>query len=154
MGFTVKRRVLRRGSEKGGFQKCLERPLAEYDPSGVRALLSRRCLESPGLAPKSPKTSPNLWVPRCGAILAALPQISVLCWRGKDLGHSDLDRFTPNKSSELNSLFFEGKERPEFRRKRDLYEPLLTAMAQVLPFLNSVSNSLNLAPCRTKNTTG
>ena len=29
-----------------------------------------------------------------------------------------------------------GEKRPEFRRKRDLYEPLQTAMAQVLLFLN------------------
>ena len=32
-------------------------------------------------------------------------------------------------------LYFSREKRPKFRRKRDLYEPLLTAMAQVLPFL-------------------
>ena len=31
--------------------------------------------------------------------------------------------------------YFSREKRPGFRRKRDLYEPLLTAMAQVLPFL-------------------
>ena len=40
MGFTVKkrvlRRVLRRGSEKGVSRRCLERPLGEYAPLGVR----------------------------------------------------------------------------------------------------------------------
>ena len=35
------------------------------------------------------------------------------------------------------SLFL-GKERPDFRRKRDLYERLLTAMAQILPSLKFV----------------
>ena len=39
VGFTVKRvlrRVLRRGSEKGVSRRCLERPLVEYAPLGVR----------------------------------------------------------------------------------------------------------------------
>ena len=40
MGFTVKkrvlRRVLRRGSEKRVSRRCLERPLVEYAPLGVR----------------------------------------------------------------------------------------------------------------------
>ena len=40
MGFTVKKRVLRRvlrkGSEKGVSRRCPERPLREYDPLGVR----------------------------------------------------------------------------------------------------------------------
>ena len=39
MGFTIKRvlrRVLRRGSEKGVSRRCLERPLGEYAPLGVR----------------------------------------------------------------------------------------------------------------------
>ena len=39
MDFTVKRilrRVLRRGSGKGGFSRCLEPPLAEYDPLGLK----------------------------------------------------------------------------------------------------------------------
>ena len=39
MGFTKKkrvlRRVLRRGSEKGVSRRCLERPLGEYDTLGV-----------------------------------------------------------------------------------------------------------------------
>ena len=42
MGFTVKRvlrRVLRRGSEKGVSRRCLERPLVEYAPLGVRPIL-------------------------------------------------------------------------------------------------------------------
>ena len=41
MGFTVKkvlRRVLRRGSEKGVSRRCLERPLVEYAPLGVRPI--------------------------------------------------------------------------------------------------------------------
>ena len=39
MDFTVQkvlRRVLRRGSEKGVSRRCLERPLVEYAPLGVR----------------------------------------------------------------------------------------------------------------------
>ena len=43
--------------------------------------------------------------------------------------------FYANQSSELNFPIFLWGKRPEFRRKRDLYEPLLTAMAQVLPSL-------------------
>ena len=42
MGFTVKRvlrRVLRSGSEKGFSRRCLERPLGEYAPLGVRPKL-------------------------------------------------------------------------------------------------------------------
>ena len=41
MGFTVKkvlRRVLRRGSEKAASRRCLERPLVEYAPLGVRPM--------------------------------------------------------------------------------------------------------------------
>ena len=34
----VLRRVLRRGSEKGVSRRCLERPLSEYDPLGVRPM--------------------------------------------------------------------------------------------------------------------
>ena len=33
------RRVLRRGSEKGVSRRCLERPLVEYAPLGVRPIL-------------------------------------------------------------------------------------------------------------------
>ena len=57
---------------------------------------------------------------------------------GKELGHSDLEvsKFYTNQSSELNFPSFLGKRRPEFRRKRDVYEPLLTAMAQALPSLS------------------
>ena len=39
MAFTVKRvlrRLLRSASEKGVSRRCLERPLGEYDPLGVR----------------------------------------------------------------------------------------------------------------------
>ena len=43
--------------------------------------------------------------------------------------------FHANESSELKLAYFSREKRPEFRRKRDLYEPLQTAMAQVLPFL-------------------
>ena len=35
----VLRRVLRRGSEKGVSRRCLERPLVEYAPLGVRPSL-------------------------------------------------------------------------------------------------------------------
>ena len=35
----VLRRVLRRGSEKEVSRKCLERPLREYGPFGVRPIL-------------------------------------------------------------------------------------------------------------------
>ena len=44
MGFTVKKGsekgVLRRGSEKGVSRRCLERPLGEYAPLGVRPKMS------------------------------------------------------------------------------------------------------------------
>ena len=50
---------------------------------------------------------------------------------GKSLGHSDLSE------SKFRTKFplFSGEKRPEFRRKRDFYEPPLTAMAQVPPSL-------------------
>ena len=43
--------------------------------------------------------------------------------------------------------YFSREKRSEFRRKRDLYEPLLTAMAQVLP-------ALNLRPRQTQSNLG
>ena len=46
--------------------------------------------------------------------------------------------FYASESSELNFPIFLGKKRPEVGRKRDLEEPLLTTMAQVLPFLIQV----------------
>ena len=53
------------------------------------------------------------------------------------MGHSNLDRFT--RTNVQNRLpDFSREKRPELRRKRDSYEPLLTAMAQVLPFLISL----------------
>ena len=61
---------------------------------------------------------------------------TIMVQRGKNLGHCDLDRINANQSSEQNFPILLGKKLPEFRRKRDLYEALLTAMAQVLPFLN------------------
>ena len=49
MGLTVKmvlRRVLRRGSEKEVSRRCLEHPLGEYDPLGVRPISSLKiCLD-------------------------------------------------------------------------------------------------------------
>ena len=49
--------------------------------------------------------------------------------------------FQANQSSELNFPFSLGKKRPEFRRDlTDLYEALLTAMAQVLPLLRDLKN--------------
>ena len=56
--------------------------------------------------------------------------------RGRNSGHSDLDRFTRTTVQNWIALFSREK-RPELRRKRGLYEPLLTAMAQVLPILIS-----------------
>ena len=43
--------------------------------------------------------------------------------------------FYANQKFRTEFPYFSRQERPEFRRKRDLYKPLLTAMAQVLPFL-------------------
>ena len=43
--------------------------------------------------------------------------------------------FYANQKFRTEFPYFSRQKRPEFRRKRDLYEPLLTAMAQVLPFL-------------------
>ena len=54
---------------------------------------------------------------------------------GKELGPWRFRLLYANQSLELDFLLLLGKKRSEFRRKRDLYEPLLTAMAQVLPFL-------------------
>ena len=51
------------------------------------------------------------------------------------MGRSDLEglkRTEVGEVQKLISLIFKGKW-PEFRRKRDLYEPLLTAMARALP---------------------
>ena len=53
------------------------------------------------------------------------------------MGHSEFRPFYANQSSELNFPYFSSEKQPEFRRKRDLYEPLLTAMAQVLPSLRT-----------------
>ena len=50
------------------------------------------------------------------------------------MGHSNLGGFKQPKFRTEFSLFARVKW-PEFRRKRDLYEPLLTAMVQVLPGL-------------------
>ena len=45
MGFTVKKRVLRRllrrVSEKGDSRRCLERPVEEYAPLGVRPIAGK-----------------------------------------------------------------------------------------------------------------
>ena len=50
------------------------------------------------------------------------------------MGHSNLGGFKQPKFRTEFFLFARVKW-PEFRRKRDLYEPLLTAMVQVLPGL-------------------
>ena len=42
MGFTVLRRVLRRGSEKGVSRRCLVRPLGECAPLGVCPVLGKK----------------------------------------------------------------------------------------------------------------
>ena len=72
-----------------------------------------------------------------GAFRLRNPLFPILgvCLEGKNLGHSNSDRFTRTKVQILNFPTFTREKRPEFRRNRDLYEPLLTAMAQVLPFL-------------------
>ena len=49
--------------------------------------------------------------------------------RGKNLGHSDLEGLFMELKFRTEFPFFLGKKS---RRKRDLYEPLLTAMTQVL----------------------
>ena len=63
---------------------------------------------------------------------------------GKNLGHGNIRPSYANQSSETEFPLFLGK-RPGFRRKRDLYEPPLSAMAQVLPFLKNtkIKNSKN-----------
>ena len=46
MGFTAKKgseKVLRRGSEKAVSRRCLERPLGEYAPLGVRPTNGFKC---------------------------------------------------------------------------------------------------------------
>ena len=65
-------------------------------------------------------------------VLALFSKENCQKWEGRALGHSDVDRFTRTKVQNLIPLFSREKW-PEFRRKRDLYEPLLTAMAQVFP---------------------
>ena len=64
--------------------------------------------------------------------------------RGKNLGHSDLDVFREQKFR-TEFPYFSGEKQPEFSRKRDLYEPLLTAMAQVL-LLSILANYLLVSP--------
>ena len=68
-----------------------------------------------------------------------VPPSRTLKSEGKDLGPQRFRPFYANQSSELNFPIFLGEKRPEFRRKRNLYEPLLTAMAQVLPLLIKAS---------------
>ena len=58
-----------------------------------------------------------------------------LFFRGERIWAIAIRPFYANRSSELHFPIFLGKKRPEFGRKRDLYEPLLTAMGQVLPLL-------------------
>ena len=65
----------------------------------------------------------------------AMPSATILCvtlfWRGKTWAIAIERKLSEQKSrSELS--FFSREKWPKFRRKRDLYEPLLTAMAQVL----------------------
>ena len=47
-------------------------------------------------------------------------------WRGKNFGHSDLDCFTRTEVQNTVFPYFSGEKRPDFRRKRASYEPLLT----------------------------
>ena len=51
--------------------------------------------------------------------------------------------FYANQSSELNFPIFSREKWPQFGRKRDFFEPLLTAMAQVLTLLNKVTFGVN-----------
>ena len=60
---------------------------------------------------------------------------------GKELGPwRYIEGFKQTKVQNLISLVFQGKQL-EFRRKRDLYEPLLTAVAQVLLSLKKLGIS-------------
>ena len=63
MGFIVKkrvlRRVLRRGSEKGVSRRCLERPLEEYAPLGVRPNKDNRLRSSGATTENSSQTPAN-----------------------------------------------------------------------------------------------
>ena len=43
----------------------------------------------------------------------------------EELGHSDLEGFKRTKKFRTEFSLFSRNNRPEFRRKRDLYEPLL-----------------------------
>ena len=65
---------------------------------------------------------------------------------GKELGPERFRLFYPNQSSELNFIDFSREKRPEFRRKRDLYETLLTAMDQCLPFLMTIFELFSVIP--------
>ena len=63
-------------------------------------------------------------------------------WRGKNLGHSELEDFKRTKVQNQIVLVLWGKW-PEIRRKGDFWEPLLTAMAQALPSLTATELNLN-----------
>ena len=54
------------------------------------------------------------------------------------MGHSDLEVFKQTEDGKW----------PEFRRKRDLYEPLPTAMALVLPSFNATGERPQIATSR------
>ena len=56
----------------------------------------------------------------------------------RELGPERFRPFYANQGSELNLPIFSGKNDPKLGRKRDLYEPLRTAMAQVPPFLSNI----------------
>ena len=57
---------------------------------------------------------------------------------GKELGPDRFRGFYANRSSEPNSPFFLGKNDLNSVEREILYEPLLAAMAQVLPFQNQL----------------
>ena len=81
--------------------------------------------------------------PVLGGILGATPGCIM---RGKTLGHSDFRGVLSESKFRTEFPLFSWEERPEFRSKRYLYEPLLTAMSQVLPSpIASQNFSLNLS---------
>ena len=69
---------------------------------------------------------------------------------GKELGPLRSRPFYANQTSDLNFPIFQRGRRPELRRKRDLYEPLPTAMVQVLAILiqNSTKDWLHNFMCK------
>ena len=75
MGFTVKKEGSEKGSEKGVSRRCLERPLGEYAPLGVRPISGGAFPDGFGhlLALHSLETESNLMTSSIPGLLSSVP---------------------------------------------------------------------------------